>query len=66
MATREQGRLNAFMSFGKAAGWAATSAVSGVMLVTWGMKATAIVAAATAGIDIHFTNSFIRSEGEEY
>jgi PAT family beta-lactamase induction signal transducer AmpG len=46
---REQGRLNAFMSFGKAAGWAATSAVSGILLVTWGMAVTAIVAASVAG-----------------
>jgi len=29
----EQGRLNAFMIFGKAAGWAGSSAVSGVVLV---------------------------------
>ncbi len=48
--TREQGSLNAFMSFGKAIGWAATAAVSGVMLVTWGMKVTAIVAAAVSGV----------------
>ena len=47
---REQGRLNAFMSFGKAIGWGLTAAVSGVLLVTWGLKATAMVAAAVAGI----------------
>ena len=47
---REQGRLNAFMSFGKAIGWATTSAVSGILLVTAGIKITAIVASAVAAI----------------
>jgi PAT family beta-lactamase induction signal transducer AmpG len=46
----EQGRLNAYMSFGKAVGWAATSAVSGVMLVTFGLKATAISAAVVSSV----------------
>lgn len=46
----EQGRLNAFMSFGKAIGWAVSSAASGVMLVTWGLGATAIAASACAGL----------------
>ena len=40
----EHGRLNAFMSFGKAIGWSVTAAVSGLMLVTFGMKVTAITA----------------------
>ncbi len=48
--TREHGRLNAFMSFGKAIGWAMTAAVSGVLLVTWGMKTTAIVAAIISAV----------------
>jgi PAT family beta-lactamase induction signal transducer AmpG len=39
----EEGRLNAFMSFGKTIGWAITSAVTGTMLVVFGMKATALV-----------------------
>ena len=47
---REQGRLNAFMSFGKAIGWSVTAAVSGMLLVTWGLKAAAILAASVAGI----------------
>ena len=42
----EQGRLNGFMVFGKAIGWATTSAVTGTMLVTFGMGVTAIAAAA--------------------
>jgi len=46
----EQGRLNAYMSFGKAVGWAATSAVSGVMLVSFGLKATAITAAIASSV----------------
>ena len=41
----EQGRLNGFMVFGKAIGWALTSAVAGSMLVVFGMGVTAIVAA---------------------
>jgi PAT family beta-lactamase induction signal transducer AmpG len=39
----EEGRLNAFMSFGKTIGWAITSAVTGTMLVVFGMKLTALV-----------------------
>jgi len=46
----EQGRLNAFMSFGKAIGWAGTAAVSGVLLATAGMAVTALVAAAVSGL----------------
>ena len=47
---REHGRLNAFMTFGKAAGWGITAAVSGVLLVTFGIKVTAIVSSAIAGV----------------
>ena len=46
----EQGRLNGFMSFGKAVGWASTSAVSGVMLVSFGLKATALTAAIVSSV----------------
>ena len=46
----EQGRLNAYMSFGKAVGWAATSAVSGVMLVSFGLKTTALAAAIVSSV----------------
>jgi PAT family beta-lactamase induction signal transducer AmpG len=45
----EQGRLNAFMSFGNAAGWSIAAAVSGVLLVTFGMKVTALVASVSCG-----------------
>jgi len=46
----QQGRLNAFMSFGKAAGWASTAAVSGLLLVNFGMKVTAITAAVASTV----------------
>lgn len=42
---REQGRLNAFMSFGKSVGWAVTAAASGVLLSVYGLGVTAICAA---------------------
>ena len=46
----EQGRLNAFMTFGKAVGWGLSSAVSGVLLVTYGLGITAMAAASMAGL----------------
>jgi len=46
----EQGRLNGFMVFGKAMGWGITSAVSGTMLVSFGMGVTAVVAAAVQAV----------------
>ena len=61
---REQGRLNAFMGFGKAVGWAVTAAVSGVLLTSWGLKATAIVAAAVAGLTLLAIVFVIEREGE--
>ena len=41
----EQGRINAFMSCGKAVGWAASAALSGVMLGTVGLGTTALLGA---------------------
>ena len=41
----EQGRINAFMSCGKAAGWAASASLSGVMLGTVGLGITALLCA---------------------
>ena len=49
---REQGRLNAFMSFGKAIGWSVTAAVSGVLLTTVGLVTTAIVAAVVSAVGV--------------
>ena len=46
----EEGRLNAFMSFGKAVGWAVTSAITGSLLVIYGMKITALVCAMGAAL----------------
>ena len=62
--TREQGRLNAFMSFGKAVGWATTSAVSGLLLVTLGLKATAILAASVVGVVLITFVFVLEREGE--
>ena len=45
---REQGRLNAFMAFGKAIGWSATAAVSGVALMAWGLALTHEVVSLTS------------------
>ena len=45
---REQGRLNGFMSFGKAIGWSSTAAVSGVLLSAYGLSTTAVLAAAVS------------------
>ena len=42
----EEGRLNAFMSFGKSAGWAVTAAVTGTLLVTHGVAFTGQLCAA--------------------
>jgi PAT family beta-lactamase induction signal transducer AmpG len=61
---REQGRLNAFMSFGKAAGWSATAAVTGWLLVAFGMQVTAIVASAVAGAIFIMFVFVLEREGE--
>ncbi len=60
----EQGRLNAFMGFGKAFGWASTSALSGILLVTWGIEATAIAAAIGASIVLLAFVFVLEHEGE--
>jgi len=46
----EEGRLNAFMSFGKSIGWAITSAVAGTLLVAFGLKVTGVVCAVGAAL----------------
>ena len=61
---REQGRLNAFMSFGKAIGWSVTAAVSGVLLTTWGLQATAIVAAVVSAAALLAVIFVLEREGE--
>lgn len=61
---RQQGRLNAFMSFGKAVGWGATAAVSGFLLMTYGMQVTAIFAAVVSGIVFLAFAVVLEREGE--
>jgi len=46
----EEGRLNAYMSFGKAIGWAATSAVTGTLLVMGGTVLTGVVCSIGAAV----------------
>ena len=46
----EQGRLNGFMVFGKAIGWGLTSAVTGTMLVKFGLAVTAVACAAVQAV----------------
>jgi PAT family beta-lactamase induction signal transducer AmpG len=61
---REQGRLNAFMSFGKAIGWGVTSAVSGFLLMNYGMHVTAIAAAAVSAIVFLAFTTVVERQGE--
>ncbi|HSM30372.1 MAG TPA: MFS transporter, partial [Woeseiaceae bacterium] len=61
---REQGRLNAFMSFGKTIGWAATAAVTGVLLTNFGLATTALVAAAVAALALLVMLFVLEREGE--
>jgi len=61
---REQGRLNAFMSFGKAIGWSVTAAVSGVLITVWGLKATAILAAIVASLPLLAMLLVVERDGE--
>ena len=61
---REQGRLNAFMSFGKSIGWAATAAVAGVLLTTFGLGTTAIIAAAVSTLGLLAILLVLEREGE--
>jgi len=61
---REQGRLNAFMSFGKAVGWGVTSAVSGVLIMNFGMQVTAIVASSVSAAILLAFVAVLEREGE--
>ncbi|UCC14626.1 MAG: MFS transporter [Gammaproteobacteria bacterium] len=60
----EQGRLNASMAFGKAVGWGVSSAVSGVLLVTFGLGVTAIVAAMVTAFVLLLFIQVLEREGE--
>jgi len=60
----QHGRINAFMSFGKAVGWSGAAAVSGVMLTSVGLGTTALLA---AGVSISIFGAFLlirEREGE--
>ena len=61
---REQGRLNAFMSFGKAIGWASTAAVMGVLVSSFGLGMAAIVAATVSALALFFMFFVLEREGE--
>ena len=61
----EEGRLNAFMSFGKAVGAAIYSAIAGTLLVLFGMKMTAIVCAAGALLILFFLVSVRERRNEK-
>lgn len=60
----EHGRINAFMSSGKAVGWALTAAASGALLATQGLPVTAMLAATVAAL-VLLAFLFVRErEGE--
>ncbi|MFT5501921.1 MAG: PAT family beta-lactamase induction signal transducer AmpG [Woeseiaceae bacterium] len=61
---REQGRLNAFMGFGKSIGWALTAAASGVLITSYGLGTTAIVASAVASLSLLMMFFVLEREGE--
>jgi MFS transporter, PAT family, beta-lactamase induction signal transducer AmpG len=61
----EQGRLNAFMSFGKAVGWAASSAISAVILVNWGLGVAALLASLCSAILLFGCLMVREREGEK-
>ncbi len=60
----EQGRVNAFMSFGKAMGWSLTAAASGIMLATWGLAVTAILSSAVSALAVLAVIAVREREGE--
>ena len=61
---REQGRLNAFMSFGKAIGWASTAAVMGVLVSSFGLGTAAIVASSVSALGVVVMLFVLERDGE--
>jgi PAT family beta-lactamase induction signal transducer AmpG len=61
---REQGKLNSFMSFGKAIGWASTAAVMGVLVSSFGLGVAAIVASAVSALALFFMLFILERDGE--
>ena len=61
---REQGRLNAFMGFGKAIGWASTAAVMGVLVSSFGLGTAAIVASSVSALGVLVMLFVLERDGE--
>lgn len=61
---REQGKLNAFMSFGKAIGWASTAAVTGILISTLGLGVTAMVSSAVSALALVYMLFILERDGE--
>ncbi|MFV8817721.1 MFS transporter [Haliea sp. E17] len=61
---QEQGRLNAFMAFGKAVGWGASSAVCGLLLVNFGFAVTGLVMALVSALVLCLFLRVREHEGE--
>ncbi|OUW18294.1 MAG: hypothetical protein CBD18_02985 [Opitutales bacterium TMED158] len=62
----EQGRINAFMSCGKAVGWAASAALSGVMLGVVGLGTTALLGAGVSFVVFLLFLGVLEREGERF
>ena len=60
----EHGRINGFMTFGKAIGWASAAAVSGVFLTQVGLGTTALLAAAVSLLVFFWFLFVTEREGE--
>ncbi len=61
----EQGRLNAFMAFGKAIGWSISGAISGALLVTIGLGATAVIASVASAAILLVSLFVLERRGEK-
>jgi PAT family beta-lactamase induction signal transducer AmpG len=64
--TDEQGRLNGFMTFGKAAGWAFSAAASGYLLVTFGPHAAGLAGAFVTGAVLIAFVFVLERDGERH
>jgi PAT family beta-lactamase induction signal transducer AmpG len=62
----EQGRINAFMSCGKAVGWSVSAALSGVMLGTVGLGSTALLGAGVSFLVFLIFLGVREREGERF
>jgi len=62
----EEGKLNAFMSFGKAIGAAVTAAATGTLLVVFGIKVTGLVCAVAAALVLAALMTIRERDGERF